>query len=136
MKILAAMVLMIMSSAQVFAQAQYSLQPGLNENNAPIALLGIWGTSYQCAAHEAGEKDDPRLLPYIITRDWIRQGFIYCYLAWNEQISDAGDNPASAFAQCGEDNLRDYQIVLNLRDGKLRIQWSEDFTTRELEACR
>ena len=95
-----------MSCAQVLAQAQYSLQPRLNQINAPDALLGIWGTASQCAAHKTGKEDDPRLFPYVIARDWIKQG------------------------------LRDYQVELRLHNGKLRIQWSEDFTTRELGACR
>ncbi len=136
MKVVAVIVLMIMSSAQVLAQAQFSLQPRLNQNNAPEALLGIWGTASQCAAPKAGKEDDPRMFPYIITRDWIKQGFIYCHLVWYEQNSETGAKQAFAFAQCGEDNLRDYQVALKLHNGKLRIQWSEDFTTRELEACR
>ena len=136
MKIVLAIVAMIVFSAQVFAQAQFILQPRLSENKAPESLLGIWGTVRQCAAHKSGKTDDPRLFPYVITRDWLKQGFIYCYLAWHEPSADVGDNQAFAFAQCGEDQLRDYHVELNLRDGKLRIQWSEDFTTRELEACR
>ena len=136
MKMVMLIAVMIMCSAQAFAQAQFSLQPCLSENNAPAALLGTWGTARQCAAHKSGRVDDPRLFPYIITRDWIKQGFIYCYLAWYEQTGDAVGNQAFAFAQCGEDHLRDYQLEMNLHDGKLRIQWSQDFTTRELQACR
>ena len=76
-----------------------------------------------------------RLFPYVITRDWIQQGMLYCYMSWREQYSDAKATQADAFAQCGEDGIRDYRILLTLRDGKLRIRWSEDFTTGELQAC-
>lgn len=136
MKVMLAIVLMIMLPTQVLAQAQLSLQPRLSGNKAPSALLGIWGTARQCAAHKSGKTDDPLLFPYIITHDWIKQGFIYCFLAWYEPTRNIRGNQAFAFAQCGEDQLRDYQLELNLRDGKLSIQWSEDFTTQELEACR
>jgi len=135
MKVVTAIVLMIMFSTQVLAQAQFSLQPRLSGNKAPSALLGIWGTARQCAAHKSGKTDDPLLFPYIITHDWIKQGFIYCFLAWYEPTRSVGNNQAFAFAQCGEDQLRDYQLELNLREGKLSIRWSDDFTTRELEAC-
>ena len=43
---------------------------------------------------------------------------------------------AMALAQCGEDDLRDYRLVLRRQGGRLHIRWSEDFTTGELLACR
>lgn len=136
MKFVLAILLMILLPMQVLAQAQFSLQPRLSGNKAPAALLGIWGTARQCSAYKSGNANDPGLFPYIITRDWIRQGFIYCYVAWYEQTSDAHGEKAFAYAQCGEDQLRDFQIRLSLQNGKLSMRWSEDFTTQELEACR
>jgi hypothetical protein len=131
-----AIVLLIMFPAQVYAQAQYTLQPRINEQIGPATLMGTWGTAEQCAAHGSGDNEDPRLFPYLITGDWIRQGFIYCYLSWQDHINDADGTRAQAVAQCGEDSLRDYQIFLRLNNNKLEIRWSKDFTTPMLQACK
>jgi len=114
--------------------AQSNVQPK-SDNRGPEALFGTWGTAAQCAAHKAGNNTDMRLFPYVISNDWIQQGMVYCYLVWRERFSDATGTQAYAFAQCGEDSVRDYQVFLDLREGTLRIRWSEDFTTRELQAC-
>jgi hypothetical protein len=55
---------------------------------------------------------------------------------WRQHSSEAGITQVHAFAQCGEDALRDYRLFLKLHDAKLRIRWSSDFTTPELQACR
>ncbi len=114
--------------------AQSNVQPDF-DNRGPVALFGTWGTAAQCAAHKTGNNTDMRLFPYVVSNDWIQQGMVYCYLVWREQFSDAAGTQAHALAQCGEDGLRDYQVFVDLREGRLRIRWSEDFTTRELQAC-
>ena len=122
------------AAATTTGQAQSNVQPRAN-NYGPQALFGTWGTAEQCAAHKAGNNTDLRLFPYVISNDWIQHGMVYCYLGWREQFTNASGAQAHAVAQCGEDSLRDYQVFLDLRDGSLRIRWSEDFTTRELQAC-
>lgn len=135
MKPVAVIVLLLLFSEMAVAQAQFSLQPRAGAGTAPQPLLGIWGTAEQCAAHESGNNDNPRLFPYRISGDWIRQGNIYCYLSWRDHEGDSDGLRAYALAQCGEDNLREYQLRLLLQQGELQIRWSEDFTTRALRAC-
>lgn len=125
----------VLYCAQLHAQAQFLLQPQSDNNAAPAALLGAWGTTSQCAAHRAGNSDDPRLFPYEISRDWIKQGMIYCYLQWLDHYQIDDGSESLAVAQCGEDNVVDYRVVLQLNSDRLRIRWSSDFTTRALESC-
>ena len=121
------------SAAQ--AQSQFSMQRPQSAVPAPAALLGAWGSAAQCAKLAAGGSDNPGLMPYQISADWIRQGFLYCSLSWRGQTRVEGENRYFADASCGEDDLRDYRLTLELRDRRLHIRWSEDFTTRALEAC-
>jgi hypothetical protein len=135
MKLIPLITLLLLFCGQVSAQAQYSLQPRMQGIQVPRSLLGTWGTAEQCRAHNTGKIDNPRLYPYLISSEWIRQGNVYCYLLWHEHEHDADSLQATALAQCGEDNLREYSLVLSLRQQQLRIRWSDDFTTRALEAC-
>ncbi len=129
------MILLILLCGQVSAQSQYSLQPQANGIEAPQSLRGTWGSAEQCAAHRNDKNDNPRLNPYLIDNEWIRQGNIYCYLSWHDEQRDSNGLLAHALAQCGEDSLREYRLLLHLKQDKLRIRWSDDFTTRALEAC-
>ena len=133
MRKLLAVILLIAS----ISQAQIFVQPDAGDKvQGPQALYGVWGTPAQCAAHKSGGNENPGLFPYVISENWIQRGMISCYILWRQHSSDAGSTQVHAFAQCGEDSLRDYRLFLKLHDGKLRIRWSEDFTTPELQACR
>ncbi len=135
MKILAVLLAGLSFSTGLYAQAQFSLGARSSPNDAPDSLLGTWGTGTQCDAHRAGDISSPSLLPYEITREWIQQGFIYCYLSWIG-YERAGDSvTAHAWAQCGEDNLRDYRLRLQRETDQLQIRWSEDFSTPQLQNC-
>ena len=128
--------LLLMSLLAAESSAQYLLQPRNQGVRAPAALLGAWGNAAQCAAHRAGGNRDPRLFAYLISDDWIQQGSIYCRVDWQPPRGDDTDLTVGAFARCGEDGPREYHLLLQLSQGKLRIRWSEDFTTAALEACR
>ena len=123
-------------SAAALAQSQFSLQPKPVAIAAPAALTGTWGTDRQCATFAAGGSDNPALMPYQISSDWVKQGFLYCFLSWRGETRVGGQPLYYAEARCGEDDLRDYRLSFELRDKRLRIYWSEDFTTAALEACR
>ncbi len=94
----------------------------------PPVLLDTWGTAAQCAAAEAAS-------PYRIGRNWFEKGGVYCYIAWLANYPRAGGAETHAFAQCGEDTLREYRIVLQLDGETLRIRWSETYTTPALSRC-
>lgn len=136
MKLSNACALLLLFAGPLAAQSQFSLQPKAGSQQVPESMLGIWGTAEQCAAHAAGAGDNPALLPYHMTGDWIRQGHIYCYLSWRGQDNNGARLRAYAVAQCGEDDLREYRLTLRLQQDSLRIRWSDDFVTRELMACR
>ncbi len=113
----------------VAAQGQIGIEalPG-HRVEPPPALLGVWGTAAQCTAGE------PRS-PYRIGRDWIEQGGIYCLVAWQANYPRAGGAETHVFAQCGEDTLREYRMILLLNGETLRIRWSDTFTTPMLSRC-
>lgn len=98
-------------------------------------MFGIWGTRAQCRAHQVDEFENPGLYPYEISHDWIRQGQVYCFLRWRNHDEVSGLLQAMADAQCGEDTIRDFRLVLELQNEKLRIHWSSDFSTKELQSC-
>ena len=114
----------------VAAQGQIGIEalPG-DRIEPPPALLDVWGTAAQCAAGEAAS-------PLRIESDWIEQGGIYCYLAWQANYPRAGGFETHAFAQCGEDTLREYRIVLLFDGEALRVRWSDTYTTPALSRCR
>ena len=127
------MVMLLLPTA-LLAQSQFSLQSPMKSAIAPARLLGVWGTAPQCAAYRSGN-EQPGLLPYHIDADWLRQGKVYCYLGWRGHQEKDGSIEAFALAQCGEDDLREYLLLLQLGAGSLRIRWSEDYTTAKLSAC-
>ncbi len=118
------------------AQSQFTLDP---QNPAgidpPAALLATWGSAEQCAAPGTDSVALHRY-PFEVGREWLRQGPIYCYLTWLSSQPLQGGSETQVFAQCGEDTLREYRVFFLLRDQRLRIRWSADFTTPELERCR
>ena len=134
MKFFLAVVLVVSASAAL-AQPQFSPQRSQSAVAAPAILLGTWGTEAQCGELAAGGSDNPARMPYEINADWIRQGFLFCSLAWRGETRIDGKSRYFADASCGEDDLRDYRVTLELRDRRLRIRWSADFTTAALEAC-
>lgn len=118
------------------AQGQFSLQdqPGAGAD-APAQLLATWGTAAQCAARESGSDDNSTGSPFTLTEEWIRQGPIYCYLNWQAHTPVESGSETLAFAQCGEDTLREYRLQLLLVQDRLRIRWSDDYTTPLLQRC-
>lgn len=136
MRFLTLVAIWLAACGTTLAQAQISLQPAPASSAAPPALIGSWGTAAQCARQTAGKTDNPGRLPYQISHDWIRQGFLYCQMTWRGQQPSGDATRYYAHAQCGEDDLRDYRITLLLRQRRLEIRWSPDFSTAALEPCR
>lgn len=119
------------------AQAQYSLQPEIARGIAlPDAYIGTWGSAAQCADTQATHDGDAGRSAYEISVEWIRQGKVYCHMTWYTIEMTARGGEVHALAQCGEDGLREYRVVLRLAQARLWIDWSPDFTTPALRACR
>ena len=127
--------LLLVVAFPALAQSGYRLQPESGQAG-PKALFGTWGSPAQCEAHRSGDFENPALYPTQISQEWIRQGLIYCYLQWRDQSPATSGIQAIADAQCGEDTLREYRLVLELQNETLRIHWSADFSTPDLQMCR
>ena len=102
---------------------------------APEALLGVWGTAAQCKAHRAGKTDDMRLLPYDIGDQWLRHGFLYCWMGWQQVVPGTHGRSTIVLARCGEDAVRFYRLIIWQQEDKLFMRWSKDYETPALERC-
>lgn len=136
MKLLAGILPALVFTASALAQSQYDFLPRIDSPAGPDALFGVWGDEKQCRAYRAGNESNPARLPYVIDNEWLRQGFIYCYLFWQGHEVADGVTLARAVARCGEDDMRDYRLQFRLQDRRLSIGWSPDFATFGLQACR
>ena len=124
----------LLATTHALGQSQYPL-PGSNGPGGVAAVYGTWGTAAQCAHPRDDSTGIAHMQPYEISAQWIRQGWFHCYLTWLGQSNGDGGLEALALAQCGEDLLRDYRIVLSLREERLQIHWSADYSTPELRVC-
>ncbi len=128
--------LTIISLFAMNAPAQISVEPQVGKSvPGPQALFKTWGKPEQCEAKRTGKIENPGLFPLMITNDWIQQGLVYCYLQWQGQGNTSKGLQAHAFAQCGEDTVREYQLIFNLHQDRLSIRWSDDFNNKALEVC-
>ena len=119
------------------AQAQATFMPQApNAIEAPASILGTWGTQAQCAAHRRGETDDMRLLPYEIGDQWLKHGFLYCWMGWRAHRQEPDGSTTIVLARCGEDAVRFFQLVIRHTGPTLRMRWSKDYETPALERCQ
>lgn len=122
--------LMVALTPTAAAQVQFGIEPVPGARvEPPAALLDTWGTAPQCAT--GGPP-----YPYRVEREWIEQGGIYCYVTWRASYPGESGFESHALAQCGEDTLREYRIFLLLEGERLRIRWSDSYTTPPLSRCR
>lgn len=132
-----AMFLLMLTPIASWSQSQWYVAPGVDGDRVapPAALLGAWGSAEQCAAAPGETPAAAHTGPLHIDREWLRQGGIYCYLSWRASYALDDASETHALAQCGEDTLREYRIVLRLHQSGLRIRWSESFSTALLSRC-
>lgn len=128
--------LLLLLPAPGWPQSQLPLGPRATDAiDAPASLFGTWGTAAQCENWRERERADSSGVLYHLDREWLRQGGIYCYLTWRSRYPLANGLEIHALAQCGEDTLREYDLVLRLQDEQLQLRWSDDFSTRQLIRC-
>ena len=119
-----------------WSQSQLPVGPqAVDAIDPPEVLFGTRGSAAQCAAWRGTGQADLQQATYRIDRDWLLQGGIYCYLTWRSRFPLANGLEVHALAQCGEDTLREYDLVLRLQHDQLRLHWSQDFSTRPLLRC-
>lgn len=122
-------------SGTATAQSTFQGVPAWNLIRPPAPFLGTWGTDAQCDAHARKQRNDPRLHPYELSDEWLKQGFLYCFVGWRAYRQRNGDHWANLWLRCGEDAVRQYDALLRIADDQLTIRWSDDFTTRPLRRC-
>ncbi len=99
------------------------------------ALYGTWGTAQQCAREPLLPGRTFRAEPLEIGAEWLRQGPIACRLDWFPIERRDGGVFTGAFAQCGEDAVRDYVLRMTLSGGRLTIRWDFLVSNGPLARC-
>lgn len=87
------------------------------------ALHGKWGTEAQCAEELIIPEGTKHASPFIIQRDWLHHGDVWCRLNWLSATASEQSTVALANAVCGEDSVRDYRIKFQLTGDMLSIGW-------------
>ena len=99
------------------------------------AFYGRWGTLKQCS-HEPIKFGGTVLAePFEIDADWLRQGQLWCRLKWYPIEVRENGLFSGAFAQCGEDSVRDYSVGMILSDGNLTLRWGFPLSNGPLMRC-
>lgn len=99
------------------------------------ALYGTWGTAQQCAREPLGPGLTIKAEPFQIGAQWLKRGKIWCRLNWFPIQEREDEIFTGAFAQCGEDGVRDYYLRLNLAGDELTIRWDLIVSNGPLTRC-
>lgn len=98
-------------------------------------LYGTWGTEAQCARALLLPGGTKLAEPVQIDADWLRQGQLWCRLAWFPVSQRPDGLFTGAFAQCGEDAVRDYRLGLFLENDMLTLRWTLTYAQGPLHRC-
>ena len=99
------------------------------------AFYGTWGTPQQCERVPLKEGGTVLAAPFEIDDTFLKQGTIWCRLAWGPVESRGTETVTSAQAQCGEDNVRHYMLGLELADEALTLRWDFPLSNGPLARC-
>ena len=110
---------------------------GVPVSNATEAdpLHGSWGNEQQCAGALVTPKGTKHAAPFIISTDWLKHDEVWCRLTWLSNNASEDNVSASAFALCGEDTDREYQLKFELNFGELSIFWNLFHKNGPLRRC-
>lgn len=109
--------------------------PTVAAADAREVLYGTWGTPQQCAREPLGPGLTIRQEPFEIGAQWLKRGQIWCRLNWFPIEQRDDELFTGAFAQCGEDGVRDYFLRLNLAGDDLTIRWDFLVSNGPLARC-
>ena len=103
-------------------------------------IFGRWGSPAQCAGAIMVPGGSKRAEAIVISRDWLRQGAIWCRLIWFEPQQRDSGLYAGARAGCGEDAARFYWLGLSLDqtppEPMLTVIWDESLVNGPMARCR
>lgn len=98
-------------------------------------LYGEWGNESQCARALITPKGTKRFSPFEVRPDWLGHGDVWCRLTWTTVRKTQEGVYAVAGARCGEDTVRDYEIIFSLINDELSLTWNRGFQNGPLERC-
>ena len=98
-------------------------------------FYGTWGTVKQCSNEPVKQGGTLLSEPIEISRNWFRQGNVWCSLSWGPIENRATGKFAAANAQCGEDTVRVYFLGMELYDSKLTMRWNFAQRSSPLMRC-
>ena len=99
------------------------------------AFYGTWGTPKQCARETIKPGGTVLAEPFEISSDWLRQGQLWCSLNWYPIETREDGVFSGAFAQCGEDSVRDYALGMKLSGDNLTLRWDFPLSNGPLARC-
>ncbi|MBG6165299.1 hypothetical protein IWQ54_004989 [Labrenzia sp. EL_195] len=100
-----------------------------------VAFLGTWGTKAQCARAPVQPGGTVLSEPFEISRNWLRQGQLWCALRWGPVEARKNGAFTAANAQCGEDSVRSYLIGMQLTGDELILRWNFPHKSGPLKRC-
>jgi hypothetical protein len=86
-----------------------------------------WGDDMQCAGAPLQPGGTVMAAPFELTPGWLVQRGLWCRLTWFPVEAGRDEVRSGAYAQCGEDSVRDYILGMRLEDDRLTLHW--DFLT-------
>lgn len=98
-------------------------------------FFGTWGTEKQCQRHPVKPGGTVRAEPFEIDARWLRQGRLWCRLDWGPVEPRSDGLFTAAFAQCGEDSVRQYLLGLILTGDELTLRWNFPISNGPLKRC-
>jgi len=98
-------------------------------------FLGVWGTDRQCAGAPIKPGGTVLAEPFHIGEDWLRHGPVWCRLTWFPVERRADGLFTGAYAQCGEDSVRDFLLRLELSGETLTLRWGLTLSNGPLAGC-
>jgi len=103
--------------------------------NEREAFYGTWGTAKQCSRELIKPGGTLRAEPFEISPGWLKQGQLWCRLSWLPIEQRENGAFTGAFAQCGEDAVRNYILGLVLSGDKLTLRWDFPLKNGPLSQC-
>ena len=98
-------------------------------------FYGSWGTEQQCSRTPIKPGGTVLAEPFQIGPEGLRQGQIWCRLSWFPIELREDGVFTGAFAQCGEDAVREYLLRMTLSEDALTVRWGLQRSNGPLTRC-
>ncbi len=96
---------------------------------------GTWGTAKQCSGAPVKPGGTVLAEPFEISSGGLRHGQIWCSFKWFPMQPREDGLFTGAFAQCGEDAVRDYLLRMELSGNHLTLRWGLFQSNGPLARC-